>query len=46
MEGGGGMGGGVSAGAVHNRLMLYVTVYFLADAFSVCTRKTNTDGIK
>lgn len=32
--------------AMHNQLMLYVTVYFLADAFSVCARKTNTDGIK
>lgn len=31
---------------MHNRLMLYMTVYLLADAFSVCMRKTNTDGIE
>lgn len=36
-------GGG---GGMHNRLMLYVTVYFLVDAFSVCARKTNIDWIK
>lgn len=45
LNGGGVKGEGLGS-VMHNQLMLYVTVYFLADALSICASKTNTDGIK